>query len=256
MVESNKSQVVERTCSILREVARYGLTGARLIDVTQSTNLSRPSVHRILSTLVSEGFVSQTDKRRYRLTSLVYELGLSAPSPVSNLELLRPIIQNLANVCGDTAYLALREGDHALYLARGEGSYPIRAHEVHLNQSLNLVAGFCGRALLSELPENEVEGIIERAAANPDLFNNTTPDELRDEINLIRENGYGWSRDVTLVGIAGLTMTVPNPNGSAYLAVSIASIPQRLTKERAIELIPLMKETVTALRGVIDGQIA
>lgn len=251
--KSNRSQVVERTCLILRELGRYGPHGARLLDLTERTQLSRPTVHRILSTLTAERFVERTTKRRYRLSSLMHELGLNAPSPVGDPTRLRPIIQALADKCGDTVYLAIRSGDFAHYLLRCEGAYPIRTHVVSANQTLHLVATHAGRALLASMPRDEAEDVIARATRDRKLFGEATPDGLRDEVEKIRKSGYGWARDVTFLGVAGLTISVPNPRGTAYLAMSISSIPQRITSERAETLLPDLKAAAERISDLVSN---
>nr|WP_186363569.1 IclR family transcriptional regulator [Rhizobium sp. ACO-34A] len=235
--------MVERTCAILREVSRHGQRGARLIDVTQATGLSRPTAHRILNTLVGERFIRRTAERRYQLGSVVYEMGLNAPSPMSDLRKLREIVQALADECGDTVYLAMRRGDQAHYLLRCEGAYPVRTHVVSANQTLHLVSGHSGRALLGAMSEEEAEDIILRAMQTPSLFHETDATGLREEIDMVRRKGFGWARDVTFVGVAGLTVPVPNPNGASYLALTISSISQRLTPDRAKSLLPLLQAT-------------
>lgn len=240
---SSHSQVTERTCILLREVARHGQHGARLLDITNATKLSRPTVHRILQTLISERFLQQTDGRRYRLGAALFEIGMVAPSPLGNLQPFRAIVQRLADECGDTVYLAIRRGDEAYYLFRCEGSYPIRTHVVNATQTLPLVAGHSGRALLAAMGEAEVEEIIARALSTPELFGAGSPDRLREEIEVTRRKGYGWSRDVTFVGVAGLTTCVPNQNGPAYLALTISAISARLDPKRAEELLPKLLNT-------------
>ncbi len=253
---SDKSQVVERTCAILREMGRYGQRGARLIDLTERTGLSRPTVHRILTTLGAESFVQRTNDRRYRLSPVMYELGLAAPSPVGDPEKLRPVIQALANQCGDTVYLAMRTGDFAHYLLRCEGAYPIRTHVVAANQTLHLVSGHSGRALLASMPEDEAEDIITRASRDRHLFGEATPDGLREEIEKVRQKGFGWARDVTFVGVAGLTVPVPNPRGAAYLAITISSIPQRLTPDRAQALVKDMRAAAAEVTRIVSASTA
>ncbi|WP_172330038.1 IclR family transcriptional regulator [Mangrovicoccus sp. HB161399] len=248
---SGKSQVVERTCMILRCLGQHGPRGARLIDLTGETGLSRPTIHRILSTLVEEAFVQRTRDRRYRLSPVFYEMGLSAPSPVGDPERLRPVVQSLADRCGDTVYLAMRTGDFAHYLLRCEGAYPIRTHVVSANQTLHLVSGHSGRSLLAAMPEDEAEAIIARAARDRGLFGAATPDSFRDEVEHVRAKGWGWARDVTFVGVAGLTVPVPNPRGMAYLAVTISSIPQRLTQERTRDLLPDLRATAGEIARLV-----
>jgi DNA-binding IclR family transcriptional regulator len=246
--------VVAKTCAILREIARAGSGGARLADLSRNTGLSRPSVHRILATLKAEDFVRQSDSRRYRLTPQVHEIGLSAPGVTGNLEALRPVIQQLSDESGDTVYLSMRSGSNSHYLMRGEGSYPIRTYVVKPFQVLPMVSCHSGRALLGSMPRQEADEIIGRAwSDDPGQFKAATRDSLREEIEFVRENGYGWARDVTFEGVAGLTRAVPNANGPGYLAVTISAVSPRLPLDRARDLLPKLIEITSRIRQIIDN---
>lgn len=254
MTESDSgSGVVAKTCAIIREISRSGRGGARITDITRGCALSRPTVHRILVALKAEGFVQQTEARRYRLTPLVHEIGLGAPSPVGNLGALFPTVQALSDRCGDTVYLSRRNGSNAYYLLRGEGAYPIRTYVVQPHQALPLVSCHSGRALLAAMPDNEARTIIDRAwAEDPGQFNAATRETLLEEIDYAREHGFAWARDVTFAGVSGLSMSVPNAYGAAYLAVTISCISQRLSYDRVAELLPALRETVATIRALID----
>lgn len=163
---------------------------------------------------------------------------------------MRKVVQDLADSCGDTVYLATRRGDYAHYLLRCEGACPIRTRVVSANQSLHLVSGHSGRVLLATLPEAEAEAAIDRASHDRALFGEATPDSLRDEIDFVRRRGYGYARDVTFIGVAGLTIPVPNLHGPVHLALTISSIPQRLTRERAETLLPDLRASAARLAAL------
>jgi len=245
--------VVAKTCQILRALSRAGAAGARLVDLSQSTGLSRPSIHRILADLKAEQFVAQSSARRYHLTALVHEIGLGAPGPADLTALLAPTLQALSDISGDTVYLAMRHGDTAYYLARCDGAVPTRRFGVQPFQALHLVSCHSGRALLAAMPEAESAEIIARAwAKDRSLFKATTKLSLTEDIEFIRENGYGWARDVTFEGVAGLTQPVPNPVGASYLAVTICASSPRLTFDRAQHLRPKLQATIHTIRSLID----
>jgi DNA-binding IclR family transcriptional regulator len=253
--ELGHSQVIERCCRILREVARTGRTGARLVDLTSVTDLSRPTIHRILQSLIAERFVEQRPSRRYSLGAALFELGMAAPSPVSNLEPCRAIIQKLADTVGDTVYLAIRQRDYAFYLLRCEGAFPIKTHVVKVGDTLPLVAGHCGHALLAAMGRDEAETIIGRAIVTPRVFGAGSPNELRREIDSVRRNGFGWAQDVTHQGVAGVAAPVPAETANSYLAVSISAISSRLNGERAMELGPHLLEAVRAIATLENSGI-
>lgn len=250
----SKSQVVERTCRILREVAKRGHSGARLLDLTNATGLSRPTVHRILQSLIAERFVQQKSSKRYHLGSALYEIGLSAPSPLGDLEPFRQIMQDLANRCGDTVYLAIRRGDQSFYLLRCEGAFPIRTHVVNAGQTLPLVGSHAGHAFLASMEPVEAEDVISRAEKTPDLFGAGNAEFLRDEIERIRSQGYGWAKDVTIKGVAGICAAVPNAYGQPYLAVTISAISSRLEKDRVDALSRMLIETAQAISDQLHSR--
>ena len=53
------AQTVDRACELLREIARTGPRGIRILDLCNTTGLSRPTTHRILRSLQAAGLVQQ-----------------------------------------------------------------------------------------------------------------------------------------------------------------------------------------------------
>ena len=98
------AQTVERACALLWQIARAGTEQARMLDLCAATGLSRPTVHRILKSLVAAGFVRQDSRnRRYALGAGLFELGLAAPAPVQAFPEVTRLIDELAESTQDTA---------------------------------------------------------------------------------------------------------------------------------------------------------
>ena len=76
---ASTSRSVERSLQLVRLLATEGRRGLALTDLARMTDLSHPTVHRLLQQLVSERLASQMDQsRRYALGPLAYELGIAA----------------------------------------------------------------------------------------------------------------------------------------------------------------------------------
>jgi DNA-binding IclR family transcriptional regulator len=225
-------QAIERACTILKELARHGRQGARLLDLTTTTGLSRPTVHRMLQSLLQEGFATQHPSKRYGLGPALFELGLLAPTPIDELERFRPLIQGLADQCGDTAHLMVRHGGEVVYLLRAEGAFPIRTYTISVGERLPLVASIGGIAMLACESEEAVAPFIENLNPSDETLRNATAAQVRNEIAFTRKHGYAWGADVVMDGVAGLGAVVPNAEGPIYLAVSIAAIKTRLSGDR------------------------
>src|SRR3954468_6217776 len=72
------TQTIHRAVAMLREIAAFQ-KGMRLVDIASAMGLERPTAHRIVKGLVSQGMVMQDPATKcYRLGHVVYELGLAA----------------------------------------------------------------------------------------------------------------------------------------------------------------------------------
>jgi len=102
------TQVVQRVAALMRGVSARNRVGARLIDLCTEINIERPTAHRILQGLVSEGLIRQDEStKRYFLGNVVYEMGLAA-SPRTAL-----MVKNLQKL-DDATRASIRT--HAAYL--------------------------------------------------------------------------------------------------------------------------------------------
>jgi DNA-binding IclR family transcriptional regulator len=228
------AQTVDRACLLLNEIARHGPAGARLIDLTRRSRLSRPTVHRILQSLSAAQFVQQdAPTRRYRLGLALHGLALAAPNPLVQLSELRPLLDGLAQRTGETAYLMLRQGDEVLCIARAEGGAPIRTVLIDVGAYLPAGATIAGIALLAALDDQEVEDILTRtAAAMAARHRNATPDYVRRQIANVRRNGFCVSKAVLIPGATGISAAVPNGDLRPYLAVSLSALTTRVPEAR------------------------
>jgi len=249
-------QAIERACGILKELARHGRQGARLLDLTETTGLSRPTVHRMLQSLVQEGFATQHPTKRYGLGPALFELGLLAPTPIEDLERYRPLIQRLADQCGDTAHFMVRRSTDVVYLLRAEGAFPIRTYTIAAGERLPLAASIGGIAMLACETDNEVEKALRGIDPSDETFRNASAERVRGQVAFAREHGYAWGADVVMDGVAGLGAVVPNPNGPVYLAVSIAAIKSRLIGDRVEQVIGLVWECCNQISALARASSA
>jgi DNA-binding IclR family transcriptional regulator len=250
------AQAIERACKILRALAKHGRTGSRLMDVRVATGLSHPTTHRMLQSLIREGFVTQHPSRRYGLGPALYELGLIAPTPVEDFERLRPHLQALADRCGDTCYLMARRGHDVVYLMRAEGAYPIRAYMIAAGERLPMPASLGGIALMTELPDEIVEVILTGVDPAVPAYRNASKSYVLRQIEFIRKNGYGWGVNVVMEGVGGVSYAIPNPDGVAYLALSMSAIASRVTQERASQVAAMMKRAAEDIAAQISATAA
>ena len=236
------AQTVDRACGLLSDIARHGAGGARLIDLTASSKLTRPTVHRILQSLAAAGYVQQDPAtRRYRLGLAVHALALAAPSPLQQLAELRPLLEGIAQRTGETAYLMMRNGDEVCCIARSVGESPIRTLLIEVGAYRPLGATIAGICMMAPLADGEIGTILQRTARAMARQRNATAGYVWRQIADVRRNGYCLSREVLIEGTTGISAAVPDAGGRPFLAISLsavsARIPDARVKSLAVDLV-------------------
>jgi DNA-binding IclR family transcriptional regulator len=248
------TQAIRRAGAILRAIARFGPDGARLIDLSRTVGLARPTTHRIVSGLIAEMMVVQHARtKRYQLGPLIFELGLATTQRSTLPEICRPALRRLAELTHDTVYLVVRSGFDVVCLDRTEGSYPIRAVTLDVGGRRPLGLGAGGVALLATYPDDEVRQVIDHHCAAGPRSEGVTPDMLWNSVAEARREGCGRNQESMSPGIRGIGAAIPTAGERMFAAISIACIAERMTKQRSGELCALLHREVTDLAVQIDA---
>jgi DNA-binding IclR family transcriptional regulator len=238
------TQSIERSLWLLREIAAHNRGGSRLLDLSARTGLQRPTVHRMLKCLVSEGMVQQdADTHRYYLGSMVFELGLSAAPRFNLREICHPSLTRIAESTGDTVFLTQRSGLDGVCLDRQEGTFPIKTFTLEVGMRRPLGVGIGSLAILSALPEEEMKHIIgsntQRLAEH-----GLTPSSLLAQVRRAQKLGYALRESPSLAGVRSIGYSMHNSSGVAFAGLSLSAISSRMTEKRVAELAQLLKSEV------------
>ncbi len=237
-------QSLTRAASIL-DVFSHNKQELSLKELTDATRLSKSTCYRLLATLEEIGFIERTpDRSRYMLGMRLFELGLIVQNRMNLRRQALPYLVELAETTGETAFLIIRDRDEALCIERVEGTYPVRVLALNVGGRLPLHLGGAQRALLAELPDEEVLRIVrEKGMPKFTELSVTDPQELLVELERTRQRGYGRSWEDITPGVAAVGAVVRDYTGKAIAAVSIAGIVQRFNTERFDFLVQTVQQT-------------
>jgi DNA-binding IclR family transcriptional regulator len=240
---SSGAQAIDRAATLLLLVGRAGPSGARLSDLVEQCNLSKPTVRRMLLALVRAGLLDQDlETRRYYLGPEIHVLGTLASARFGIHSISLRSLVRLSQETGDTAFLSVPRDLYSICVHREEGPYPIRVHALHAGDRHPLGVGAGGLALLAALPDKEVEEVL---AANADVLANNyptfPPDVLRSLVRETRAKGYAINPGMILSDSWAIGVVIRGSDGRPVGALSIAATESRLGEERQRELVPLLK---------------
>lgn len=237
------TQAISRSVLTLRLMARGGIEGSRLTDLTRASGIPHPTLRRILVCLMDEGLVIQDiTSRRYRLGPLNYELGLAAVHRNGFLKEMKPTLERLAHLSGDTVYFNVRSRAEQVCIDRIEGHSVIRAFTQEIGGRRPLSLGSSGLAILANLPDDEVEAVIKQNARDIRNHPRLTEDSVRRAVRKTRSRGYSIIQDTTVLGVSAVGVLVSAVPHRPTTAVSLVMINDRLTPKRAEELARLMRK--------------
>ena len=192
-------QSIERAFDLLEMLADAG--GALgLSELAATSGLPLPTVHRLMRTLVNRGYVRQEASRRYTLGSRLIRLGETSSRMLGTW--LRPFLAQLVRETGETANLAMLDGDEVVYIAQVPSPHSMRMF-TEPGRRVRLHCTAVGKAMLAQLPPEQARALLERdgmPASTPTTI--TDPDLLLAHLEVIRKQGYAVDEGEQEIGRA------------------------------------------------------
>ncbi len=225
-------QAVDRSLAILEAMARDGGPMA-LGEISAEVELTRSTVHRLLSTLISRGFARQDlFTGRYSLGLKALEVGTSILASLDIRSIARPYLRGLAQDCGETANLAVLEGLDVVYIDQVEAESIIKMRARLGSRGPAHCTG-SGKVLLAALPDEELERVLRGKV----LKRYTTrtiadPGRLRQELSRVRKEGYALDFGEMEPAVRCAAAPVHDHEGRVTCAVSISGPDTRIEGER------------------------
>ncbi|WP_298326935.1 IclR family transcriptional regulator [Haloactinopolyspora sp.] len=241
---TNGVQSVERALDIIESLANAdGELG--LTDLVTATGLPLATVHRLLTTLVGRGYVSQAPQsRRYLLGPSVLKLR----EPASRLfgVWAEPHLAELARISQESANLAVLDGDHAVYIAQVAGPRRLRMFTQVGNRVLPH-ASAVGKVLLAFGQREHAEQIIARTGL-PRRTNATITDRAAffRELDAVAEAGYGIDAGEEEEAVRCIAVPVFH-DGRAVAAMSVSGPSARIDALEGDGLVAGMTRIATEL---------
>lgn len=231
-------QVITRAGQILRALAgeRYGLS---LSEVAQRVGLPRSTVHRIVTSLESEGLVAAASPQgRYRLGPELIRLANRQHGEL-RME-VRPMLDQLAVRVNETVDLAVLLRDQVSFVDQITAPHRLGAVSA-VGASFPAHSTANGKALLSTLSDATIAKLVPRRleALTPRTI--TDRGALLDELARAREQGYALDREEHTTGISAIGATVRDAFGTVA-AVSIP-VPTQRFEGREEDLVDALLST-------------
>lgn len=231
------AQVVGRLAAVLRAVSTSMPQGITTTQAARKTSLARPTVHRLLTALVAEGFCDHDQESGvWLLGPELYLMGAVAAERYDISELAREHVAALADATGESAFLSARRGDETVCLVRQDGAFPVRSFVLYEGRRFPLGVASAGIAILAFLPEAEVEAYLTNSNLVPEYGAAHAAKALRAKVAETRTLGYSVNPGLIVEGSWGMGAAVFDASGQPAWALSLTGIESRFQAARRKEL--------------------
>lgn len=193
-----------------------------LAEISKRLDIPKSTAHNLLTTLQSRGFIEKVEDDHYALGTSLVALTQAVRVNVELRDRAAPLLRELADDCRESVYLTILDGDYGLYIYAVESPRRLRARTA-VGDRAHLHCTGVGKAILSCLPREAVEGIVSRVGLPK--FTETTItelDTLQQELEQTRARGYALDVQEHEVGNYCVAAPILNERGRMIAACSAA----------------------------------
>ena len=239
-----------RTVEILEFLAARQNRPVRLRELSEALGVPRSSLHALLRTLATYGWV------RADRSGTLYGIGIRALLAGTTyldtdpyLPVITPFLDELREKLDETFHFGRIDTYDVVYLATRESSQYLRPYS-RVGRRLPAYSTSLGKAVLASMEPAEREKHL------PEVLEPLTPKTITDraalaeELEVTRERGYAIDNEENTLGLRCFAVALPYVE-PATDAIS-ASIPlARLTPEREVEVIEALRQASDKIARVV-----
>jgi IclR family acetate operon transcriptional repressor len=231
-------QSVDRAVAILDALSDAG----GYLGVTNLSNelgLHKSTVHRLLVSLKRGGLVERDPRtRKYRMGVRLIEFGYAVLNSRGLPQVALPYLHYLADTVEEITYLAIKDDHRVLNV--------LQVPAPHLVQSVGwlgsgaLYSTSTGKIFLAYMRHDELESYLGEGLERHTNNTITDADQLRAQIEAVRERGYATSWEEHEEGVNAVAVPILNSGEEVVAAIGVVGPSYRFTQEKALKTPEMM----------------
>ena len=242
------SGAVDRALATL-ELLAMAEEPIRLSDIAHKLAIPKSAAHRILTSLVENGWADQSaESECYSLTLHMALISQRQLARLDKSDLRQPILEELARRTKELVRLTAVRNGTLVWIASARGRRSGLVYEPDMSERIVPFATANGKVWLASLPPDDAARIA--LAAGLGQWREAPPNTLRsltalaEELAETRRRGYGLAREEAEVGVGAVAVPVQR-DGTLLGTMSVAAPISRLSPERIDAILPLLRRAAS-----------
>ncbi len=232
-IEGPTVQAVDRAISLLKIIAN-NRSPIQLADLVSATGMNRTTVWRMLSTLESHNLIERDPLTKgYQIGYEIIRLAANTDNYSHLIRRALPSMERLRDFFQESVLLGVPKSSQILTVEQINPSHSIRIAD-YVNEMSPLHSSSNGKLFLSSWSEEELNIYLEKPLKQVTPFTMTDPQELKKELQIIRERGFGTTFGELDENENGISTPILDSEGNMIAFLSIAGPGFRFTRDKVM----------------------
>lgn len=226
------AQALRRGLSLL-DIVADSQRPLRFVDIAERAGLSKPTAHRMLSTLVEAGLLRIDDRdQTYRLGFRLFQMAHRVWGEFDLRSAAEPELERLRDLTHEAVRLAIMESREVLYIDQRDIAHPVRLAS-GVGARVAIHASGAGKAIMAHLDPPARQLLLSQIELERFTPNTITDRaELARQLDLIKARGYAVSFEEQHVGVSSVAAPILDHRARAIGAIAIVGPSYRLGVDR------------------------
>lgn len=226
-------------------LSRNGWSG--VTEVANELGTHKSTAYRLLTTLRDRGLVEQdTATEKYRLGFGIVLLASTVTADLDVLRCGRPVCERLSEQTQETVTLTVLEDDDAVIIHQTMSkTTALSVDWTGMHTPLHATAA--GKVFLFHMPDDQRWRVLRRPLERFTEETIVDSEILRDHVQAVREDGYGYTIEELEVGLNAVGAPIRSSDGVVIAAVGVSGPVFRLPVESIPETAVLVKEAAAEI---------
>lgn len=221
-------------------------------ELASKLGLNHARIYRVLETLAKNNFLyKDPETKKYSLGFALWELGNIMYEGLNVEELIRPSLEELRRLTGESIFLTVLDEDEAVTLEVIEPENKVK-FSVSTGSRAPLYVGASYRSILAYLTEEKINDILQEDKLKSYTANTMiNPMEIIEELEKIRTKGWAISEGEYTADVIAIAVPLFK-NDKIIGSITVSGPIYRMTDDKIETYLPLLMDTRDNIAHTIE----
>ncbi len=216
-------------------------------EVVRKLGLNKSTVFNILHTLNNLGILEKGPDGLFRLGPNLFVLGKAAAGGSDLIQTVHPYLESINKELKLSTFLGILSDNKVIIIDKADGAHRIKISS-EIGMRIPIFAGVAGKALLSQLPETEIDQLLSENTPKP-YTQHTIIDQAayKREILSAKKAGIAYDREEYIEGLMALAIPLKTYRDDLIATIWAVGLKQEFREDGMQKIETFLLEMVTEI---------